>query len=615
MAATYLQANHPTKQMKYRRLNIFIILIVMIFSSLQLNAKSSNTRVDYLTMETDYYLGDYAECSNIGDSIFYVENMYDAMILSYSAIANHHLAFSEQKIGLDNNVYGANFGRARMKARESLEYIIYDLNHNISPEFQFSEIRDRLQAYSLAVLCSRILQTPEYKRVVRFIKDNIVPLKNQFVDKYFIEYLQILYFEIIYALDHNQIDLVCNELLPKFENDVVSLYSVDSKQKARIAMIYLQLAEYLNYKLLESDIDSPILKDMTINVMIHSRDYSLFSKKHGGACRFALEDWKQLKNNLRPDEVVLMYFTYARSSDSWNYVWIIKSNSQNPDIAYSGHSYWSESQSLDCLTQMNEFNKIFIVGTNNMSFTDFSNDRRIVRLHSFSEISNYDKSYQNGNVLAVGNINYSFEKESNFSLEKGIGKLGSFATAKKEMLMMQEIFGDKLQIIQGNAATKDLFYNLNDNLSIIHLSTHGTFDKQRLSILNKENADYGLTGDNIFRSCGLMLSGYNENKDTNFMSAYDIKNLNLSNVDFVFISACESAAGQVLSIGDFSLAEAFHVAGVKNIIAVLDPIREDLASNFAEEFYQMVKNGASYHDAFHTSKSKVCPSERIILFE
>lgn len=603
--------------MKYNGLNIsfILVLIAMVLSSLQLNAKSFNTKADYLAVETSYYLGDYAECSILGDSIFYVENIYDAMILSYSAIANHHLAFSEQKIGHDNNVYGANFSRARMKARESLDYIIYDLNHNISSEIQYSEIRDRLQAYSLVVLCSRILQTPEYKRVVRYMKDNIVPLKNQFAGENFIEYLQILYFEIIYALDHNQMDQVCNELLPKFENDVASLHCVDSKQKARIAMIYLHLAEYLNYKLLETDKDNSILKDMAINVMIHSRDYSLFSKKPSGGCGFALQDWKSLKNNLKPDEAVLMYFTYARSADSWNYVWVIKAESQSPALAYSGHSYWSESQSLDCLTQLNEFNKIFIIGTNNMNFTDFSNDQRIVRLHSFSEISNCNKSYQNGNVLALGNINYSFENELNYSPEKGIGKIGSFTTAKKEMQMMHEIFGDKLKTIQGNAATKDLFYKLDNDLSIVHISTHGKFDKQMLSILNKENADYGVTGDNIFKSCGLMLSGYNQNKDINFISAYDIKNLNLSNIDFVFISACESAAGQVLSIGDFSLAEAFHVAGVKNIIAVLDPIREDLATKFAEVFYQNVKNGATYHDAFHASKKMVCPSERIILFE
>lgn len=112
-----------------------------------------------------------------------------------------------------------------------------------------------------------------------------------------------------------------------------------------------------------------------------------------------------------------------------------------------------------------------------------------------------------------------------------------------------------------------------------------------------------------------MLSGYNNNEELNFISAYEIKKLDLRNVDFVFVSACESAAGLVLSIGDYSLAEAFHVAGVKNIIAVIDPINEDVATNFAEILYREIKKGTSYHDSFHIAKKQSCPSDRILLFE
>lgn len=91
--------------------------------------------------------------------------------------------------------------------------------------------------------------------------------------------------------------------------------------------------------------------------------------------------------------------------------------------------------------------------------------------------------------------------------------------------------------------------------------------------------------------------------------------MDLRDIDFVFISACESGAGQVLTIGDYSLAEAFHIAGVKNIIAVVDPIKEDIATNFAEMLYKQIINGKTYHDAFHEAKNKICPTDRIFLFE
>lgn len=613
-----------------KRIHIFKLVISCIVLQCSINAysKSNNTRQDYIDIEAKFYMGEYSDCSVVGDSIFNVENIYDAMILSYSSIANHRLAFQEIKKGhRDDSQYVSNFYRASFKAQDALDFIVSDLNAHRAQQFSEASIKERLQAYSLAVQCSRILQIPQYKQIVKYIKEKIVPLKDQLSDQLYVEKLQILYFEIIYALDHEQDEYVSKELLPSFEKQVLMLQSIEPAQKARIADIYVQLSEYLHYRMMEasnefkSDLVKPesnfnFLKDIAVNTMIHSRDYSLYSKKPNGTSQFILSDWKQLKNELKADEVAMLYFVYAKYEDSWNYIWTITADSSDPDLLYGGHSYQSEFQALDHLRRFGQYKTIFVVGTNSMTFTNFSRDRRIVRLHTLSEIGKRKTSYKKGNVNAIGNLKYSSTKDTETSTEKGVvRKIGEFASAEREMNSLKSIFGNRLKIYQGNTVTRSTFREFERNVSILHISTHGTFNLQLLNKYNHENSDFGITGDNIFKSCGLMLSGYNDNKENNFISAYDIKNLNLDNIDFVFISACESGAGQVLTIGDYSLAEAFYVAGVKNIIAVIDPIKEDVATNFAEVLYKEISKGTSYHDSFYIAKNQVCPNERIILFE
>lgn len=92
--------------------------------------------MDYLDIESKYYMGEYTECSNVGDSIYYVENIYDAMILSCSALANHNIAFADRVVDHNDNTYGANFHRARIKAQDALEYIISDLNSSKGKKYQ-----------------------------------------------------------------------------------------------------------------------------------------------------------------------------------------------------------------------------------------------------------------------------------------------------------------------------------------------------------------------------------------------------------------------------------------------------------------------------------------------
>ena len=68
-------------------------------------------------------------------------------------------------------------------------------------------------------------------------------------------------------------------------------------------------------------------------------------------------------------------------------------------------------------------------------------------------------------------------------------------------------------------------------------------------------------------------------------------------------------------MGDFSMAESFRIAGARNVIAVIDPIREGTATDFAIALYGNIASGQPFHDAFYGAKNAVCPDDRIVLYE
>lgn len=577
---------------------------------------TKNKRSIYIEVASKYLMGEYQECSAIGDSIDEVQDIYDAMILSYSSLANHELAFEE---GITHDEYSSNFYRARFKARKALDYLNKHVNDDELTDSTISsnQIGDKLQSYSLAISCSRVLQIPQYKFFLNKIHDRYLPIKSHLSNEMVLQKLEIDFFEIIYNLKENNVSLVCDELIPQFESTIVGLHNVDNVTKSQIAILYSQLSEFLNYA--ATEIKSTNLRIEALNVMIHSRDYSFYSKKNGSnQSVFKLVRWDDIKNHLPKNSMAFLFYKYSASTDSWNYVWSFDSSSLIPNSEYGGHSYMSESQAVrDILRDYKDKEKLFIVGTNSMMMTDYSNDNRVVRLHSISDVLSQKQQYNNNNICVIGNIKYDKDEDFHISHDKGVIEedVGQLPYAEEEVRSIKNVFGDNVIPYQGDNVSRQTFINLTKEKGILHISTHGILDDKKRNELNLKNPEAGLTGENVFRSCLLALSGYNENHSNNSISAYDIKELDLSDFDLVFISACESGGGRILLTGDYSLAEAFRLAGIQNVIAVIDPIQDVIATKFAEQFYKQIANGTSFHDAFYMTKKLVCPNNRIILFE
>ncbi|MGM9736021.1 MAG: CHAT domain-containing protein [Candidatus Cryptobacteroides sp.] len=316
-------------------------------------------------------------------------------------------------------------------------------------------------------------------------------------------------------------------------------------------------------------------------------------------------EWNEISSSLQENEALMVYFIISDESDSWNYAWVIEKGCDYPQKEYAGHSYWSEEDAMDYFVKrrLENYNNIWIVDNNRMRFTDYINDNRFHRIFSYKSGNNTFSAPSS--ITAIGDINYNIS--TRIILEEPLEE------SARELNYLFECFGDKLKVIQGEDFTKSSLLDCSSD--ILHISTHGKFDIELLRSLNCDNPSEGINGNNMFRSCGIMLSGYNDDPKTNFLSAYDIMQMDLSHIDLVFLSACESASGKYLPEGNYSLAEAFNIAGVKRLIAFIDSVQENVASRFSEVFYEKVKEGHTYHDAFYETKLQVCPYIRIVYFE
>lgn len=156
----------------------------------------------------------------------------------------------------------------------------------------------------------------------------------------------------------------------------------------------------------------------------------------------------------------------------------------------------------------------------------------------------------------------------------------------------------------GESGTEEAFKELSGTMSkLIHVATHSMYisDDLQEEITASEPGDT-LSADILDRTA-LLFSGANRTikgathkKDDNdgILTASEIAHLNLSNTDFVILSACETGLGDtsgggasaLRSEGVFGLQRGFKKAGVQTIMMSLWKVDDDATKMFMEKFYQ-----------------------------
>lgn len=599
---------------------LLIVIATLCFSTYNINATDlSESERLYKLSYLFYQAGEYAQCAQIGDSLV-VSDIYSALTMGISALANNKLAFSEHEYTPNiyttkTGTYHSNLIRRDFKADKALNFLSEKLPQINA--MQLENLSKVLEFYYIATNVSLISDKKLYYKISRHIHECLYDKINQLSVN---DQIIVLYNECRYQADRNKFLILINELVPSFE-DLIWECCADQGSKHLAALLYNDLSSYINIITSKYAKECQSLVDLSCNMLIRSRDYHLYVNGGEFYKNSQKITWQDVQSHLAQNSyTVLFYELPHRNIECFNPAWVISKKSDRPIGIYGGHSYSAERESAEVLLRdiggVNDY--FYVSGTGNMSLLDYTKNNRLVRMHSISNIIN--KRFHetcSGNILAIGNISYSKSEHSGQKVKDGLKGISDilqdFETGQDEMEYLASLFKDRVSIYQHSDVHKDILNKVSDKTKILHISTHGNFDDEKLYHELTTYVDT-FNPNLIFRSCILYLSGYNDDSKQ-YISAYDIMKYDLSSLDLVFISACQSGNGRHIDNGTYSLPTAFHIAGAKNIVAFIDPMKEDIATEFAKFFYSKISQGVSIHDSFYEAKLTVCPDARVVLWE
>lgn len=252
------------------------------------------------------------------------------------------------------------------------------------------------------------------------------------------------------------------------------------------------------------------------------------------------------------------------------------------------------------------------LGIENMPFTG----KERFELHRVSSTASLpyaaQQSSRSGRALLIGGLDYSsmpqdsaagsFSHEASNLLRQKVGDTNIF-----QYLPDTRSEVDSINAILGNA---DITYHIGEanlknempDFDIIHIATHGY--SLNLGIRKRpEFAADSLAYDISLNAAGLALSGANvaslySDREDGILSAREICDLDLSNVDFVILSACQTAQGDITDEGAAGLVRGLKNAGAKTVLATLWSVDDKSTRLFMQEFYRLLNDGKTKHEAY-----------------
>jgi len=170
-------------------------------------------------------------------------------------------------------------------------------------------------------------------------------------------------------------------------------------------------------------------------------------------------------------------------------------------------------------------------------------------------------------------------------------------------------------LVSGSQATEALFKRLSGkNLGIIHLSTHGIFEKrQRLGDLSSNDNSSLFAEDASMARCKLLFAGSNYTSDGSvtvsndgYVTAQDISRMNFQNTELVVLSACESGLGVVRGTeGVQGFQRAFSLAGARYTLLSLWPVPDKQTAELMQSFYYHLFAGKTKAQALAIAQGEI----------
>lgn len=228
--------------------------------------------------------------------------------------------------------------------------------------------------------------------------------------------------------------------------------------------------------------------------------------------------------------------------------------------------------------------------------------------------------YESSSQKIIDSIQKNFWVNlSEFSdeLRKGFNFLPFSQTEIDSIASLCDKYNVEYQMNYGQDANESRLKNAKySNSTVLHISTHSfllpSYSFEDLSQLSKKKKISKLG--TVLSSTGLMFSGCNEylkngtvNGDDGILTAGEISQLDLTNIDLVVLSSCSSGLGDIGNVNGvvYGLTNAFRTAGCNQIMISLWDVPDYTTSLFMQAFYNNLLNGTSPRESLKLAQNHI----------
>ena len=245
--------------------------------------------------------------------------------------------------------------------------------------------------------------------------------------------------------------------------------------------------------------------------------------------------------------------------------------------------------------------------------------KSLFRLTSTRLLIEHRKKISTDNMLMCGGVDYVVGQNTSANARndeqayaimaaKGMS-LPYLNGSKAEIDSIEALRHNKIDLVlRADSVTEGVLRSLMGKYHLVLISTHGYFAEAATMGTDIRPAS---TDTQLSQSC-LFLAGSETNmKNHQFnlatpdgiLSARELASMNLSDVDLVSLSACQSGLGFVTTDGVFGLQRGLKTAGVKAVIASLWEVDDQATITLMTNLYRNLQSGKSLYEAFATARS------------
>lgn len=216
---------------------------------------------------------------------------------------------------------------------------------------------------------------------------------------------------------------------------------------------------------------------------------------------------------------------------------------------------------------------------------------------------------------------FEVEEAATPGLRAGIAYLPATLDEIHDIASIFTAAGGTASQVEGAEATETTVKELNaKQVPVLHIATHGfTVPRKSRSRLGRVLAkadDRSTFEEQSLGRSGLMMAGAANTVDSKdktaaprfddgILTGREISRLDLSGVNTVVLSACESGLGEVGSEGVAGLQRGLKRAGVKTLVMSLWKVSDEATAILMADFYRNLLDGKNAAEALRDSQQKL----------